>query len=297
MMTIKQFATLCGCNAQTLRYYDKIGLLKPKKVDPWSGYRYYEQQQAVDFVKIKNLQAADFAIEEIKVLIKLPDNHVFEAFEQKIAEQTEKLERIKEIQQSYLTEMNTMRKLITTFCNHLMERAMDPRILREFDMTAEDAMALVQEVQQLMISRTLESGENARNVTLIVDDQLYEGSRAMEKLTFLVQDDGVDDTVYLNADNVVQDMTELMEGMETVWEIHGWSHAYTFLENIPMPEDGRQYKTFVRHCDKAISDTLSYPLFLIGAMLKKGYLGAAEMDCYVEHSDDGKNHFLMMRRT
>lgn len=58
MMTIKEFASLCQCNTQTLRYYDKIDLLKPSKVDPWSSCRYYEEAQALDFVKIKNLQAA-----------------------------------------------------------------------------------------------------------------------------------------------------------------------------------------------------------------------------------------------
>ena len=63
MMTIKQFAQLCSCNAQTLRYYDRIGLLKPAQVDSWTGYRYYEEKQAVDFVKIKNLQLADFSIQ------------------------------------------------------------------------------------------------------------------------------------------------------------------------------------------------------------------------------------------
>ena len=41
-MTIKEFARLCGCNPQTLRYYDHVDLLKPVKVDQWSGYRYYE---------------------------------------------------------------------------------------------------------------------------------------------------------------------------------------------------------------------------------------------------------------
>ena len=28
MMTIKEFASLCGCNTQTLRYYDKIDLFR-----------------------------------------------------------------------------------------------------------------------------------------------------------------------------------------------------------------------------------------------------------------------------
>ena len=52
-MTIKEFARLCGCNPQTLRYYDHVNLLKPVKVDQWSGYRFYEEEQALAFVKIK----------------------------------------------------------------------------------------------------------------------------------------------------------------------------------------------------------------------------------------------------
>lgn len=40
MMTIKEFASLCGCSTQTLRYYDKIDLLKPVKVNQSSGYNY-----------------------------------------------------------------------------------------------------------------------------------------------------------------------------------------------------------------------------------------------------------------
>ena len=65
-MTIKEFACLCGCNPQTLRYYDHVNLLKPVKVDKWSGYRFYEEEQALAFVKIKSLQKAGFTIDEIK---------------------------------------------------------------------------------------------------------------------------------------------------------------------------------------------------------------------------------------
>ena len=91
MMTIKEFASLCGCNPQTLRYYDRIGLLKPTKVDQWSGYRYYEKSQALDYVKIRNLQAADFTIGEIKVLLPKTDQEVYEAFARKIRAQEQKL--------------------------------------------------------------------------------------------------------------------------------------------------------------------------------------------------------------
>ena len=102
-MTIKDFARLCGCNPQTLRYYDHVGLLKPVQVDPWTGYRNYDEEQALAFVKIKNLQKAGFAIEEIKGLLERDNRAIWRAFEEKITEAETRLREIKEIQQSYQT--------------------------------------------------------------------------------------------------------------------------------------------------------------------------------------------------
>lgn len=79
-MTIKEFARLCGCNPQTLRYYDRVELLKPVKVDEWSGYRFYDEEQALTFIKIKNLQIAGFTIDEVKGLLDSDNDVIFEAF-------------------------------------------------------------------------------------------------------------------------------------------------------------------------------------------------------------------------
>ena len=95
-MTIKEFAKLCGCNPQTLRYYDQENLLKPVKVDEWSGYRYYDEEQALAFVKIKNLQKAGFKIDEIKALLDKDNRAIYEAFESKIKEEEQRLQEIKE---------------------------------------------------------------------------------------------------------------------------------------------------------------------------------------------------------
>ena len=84
MITIQGFAKLCGCNAQTLRYYDRIGLMRPAKVDEWTGYRYYEEEQALTFIRIRSLQQADFSIEEIKTLLEGDDALLQAAFERKI---------------------------------------------------------------------------------------------------------------------------------------------------------------------------------------------------------------------
>ena len=296
MMTIKEFASLCGCNTQTLRYYDKIDLLKPVKVDQWSGYRYYIKSQAIDFVKIKNLQAADFTIDEIKVLLAMPDQQVHEAFDRKIAEQTQKLERIKEIQQSYLTEVNSMKKMIHSFCDHLLEKANDPQMLQEFAVSSNDASQMVELVRELLLRRTAESGEEPRQVQMIVDDKLFEGPHAIENMTFLIREEELNDTVYLNAEHIREEIPEQKENLELVWETHGWSSTHEFLDKIPALEEGVQYVVLLYHHEKAVCGTLTYPLFMIGAMLLKGYRAAEEMHCYVERSTDGRNHFTLLRR-
>ena len=93
-MTIKEFSKLCNCTTQTLRYYDHVNLLKPAKVDDWTGYRYYSEEQALLYVKIKSFQEADFTIEEIKSLLDKDDGQIYAAFEEKIAAQEEKLNKI-----------------------------------------------------------------------------------------------------------------------------------------------------------------------------------------------------------
>ncbi len=43
--TISEFAALRNININSLRYYERIGLLRPAKVDPETKYRYYEAEQ------------------------------------------------------------------------------------------------------------------------------------------------------------------------------------------------------------------------------------------------------------
>ena len=120
-MTIKEFSKLCGCNPQTLRYYDRENLLKPVKVDEWSGYRFYEEEQAIIFVKIKNLQKARFSIEKIRELINKDDTEIYYAIENKIAEEEKILQEIKNIQQTYQTEITNMKNKIKALHKSIKE--------------------------------------------------------------------------------------------------------------------------------------------------------------------------------
>ena len=45
MLTIGEFARASRLSAKALRLYDELGLLRPARVDPDSGYRFYEPAQ------------------------------------------------------------------------------------------------------------------------------------------------------------------------------------------------------------------------------------------------------------
>lgn len=45
LFTISEFARLRNININSLRYYEKIGILKPVRVDAQTGYRYYSPDQ------------------------------------------------------------------------------------------------------------------------------------------------------------------------------------------------------------------------------------------------------------
>jgi|GEM_PF-2279546 len=62
---IGEFAKIKNIDAQTLRYYDKIGLLKPDVVDEENGYRYYTSDQFIIVDTIKFNKLLGLSIEEM----------------------------------------------------------------------------------------------------------------------------------------------------------------------------------------------------------------------------------------
>ena len=69
MYQIGEFSYLCETTIKTLRYYDKINLLKPVKINTLTGYRYYSEKQIGTLKKIKELQVSGFSLDEIKDLL------------------------------------------------------------------------------------------------------------------------------------------------------------------------------------------------------------------------------------
>ena len=94
--TIKDICRITGQSARTIRFYDKIGLLKPEKVRS-NGYRIYTERQLDILQQILFYRELDFELEQIKSII-YGENFDFElALEGHIAALRDKQARLKGI--------------------------------------------------------------------------------------------------------------------------------------------------------------------------------------------------------
>ncbi|MGO4694481.1 diguanylate cyclase [Paenibacillus sp. 2TAB26] len=71
-MRISEFAQLNKVTAKMLRHYDEVGLLKPSKIDPFTGYRCYDPEQAHYLNWIIILKNLGFSLHEIKEALIAP---------------------------------------------------------------------------------------------------------------------------------------------------------------------------------------------------------------------------------
>ena len=69
MMRIGEFARLSRVSVRTLQYYDELGLIKPARVDEFTGYRYYAHEQYQRLNRILALKDLGFSLEHIRRLL------------------------------------------------------------------------------------------------------------------------------------------------------------------------------------------------------------------------------------
>lgn len=70
MLKIGDFSRLSRVSIRMLRYYDEVGLLKPDKVDDFTGYRYYSEEQLLKMGKINALKDMGFGVNAIAEILK-----------------------------------------------------------------------------------------------------------------------------------------------------------------------------------------------------------------------------------
>lgn len=69
MFKISEFSRLSKVSLKTLRYYDRIGMLKPTKIDKETGYRYYSAEQLFEINRILIYKELGFTLQQITQLL------------------------------------------------------------------------------------------------------------------------------------------------------------------------------------------------------------------------------------
>ena len=95
MYKIGEFSKIVDLSVKTLRYYDAVGILCPGKIDEFTGYRYYNDENIAEAELIKLLKSVNFSLEEILIY---KDNLTEEVFEFK---KEQIIEDIKELKKKY----------------------------------------------------------------------------------------------------------------------------------------------------------------------------------------------------
>lgn len=112
MMRIGEVVAALGISADTLRYYEKIGLMP--RVERNGGMRYYCEKDLSRLRFIKRAQKMGFSLEDIANLLSFRENP------QQAKPQVRELARQKLVQiEQHLAELGTLRaelRLLTNLC-------------------------------------------------------------------------------------------------------------------------------------------------------------------------------------
>lgn len=268
-MKIKEFAELCSCRPKTLRFYDEKGLLKPARVDEASGYRFYDEAQALDFVKIKNLQRAGFKLDHIKQLLSMDEREVRAAFDRKIEEIEAQLSEIQSIRDSYRNEMEEILERIEK------SRRGGIKKLREFDAAQE--LGIDEGRYEQVIDE----------FNRFVDEIVIPTSCDYEHLVEVDEDTATTESIFALIDN---------PRYEHVFEAHGWERAAEFVEGIPALEANGVYVMPIALSKEKLEHAMAFlntmHSLVAGANAGKGI----DLTGCADGAKDGANHFWLLKR-
>ena len=129
-LSVGEAAKAVQTTSETLRHYDRIGLVKPSKKDEWTNYRYYTEQDIVRLNTVRALQLMDLPLQEIKKVLEYDDLEKIIDFlaqaEKKADEKISALQysksKIQLAKADYERKLQTQQKFNGTFLKDYPER-------------------------------------------------------------------------------------------------------------------------------------------------------------------------------
>lgn len=128
--SIGEAAKAAHTTSETLRHYDRIGLVKPSKKDEWTNYRYYTEQDIVRLNTVRALQLMDLPLQEIKKVLGYDDlEKIVDFLEQAEKKADEKIaalqysrSKIQLAKADYERKLQGQKKIRSTFLKAYPER-------------------------------------------------------------------------------------------------------------------------------------------------------------------------------
>lgn len=117
MFRIGEFSKLVRVTPRMLRHYEKCGLVAPRHIDEFTGYRYYGADQMLDLSRITALRDMGFSVDEIKTTIPHFEDQPYmsrilhaksEEVKRTISSEQEKLTKLAHMSGALLKERNIM---------------------------------------------------------------------------------------------------------------------------------------------------------------------------------------------
>lgn len=124
-ISIGKMASLNQVTEQTLRHYDKIGLLKPAYIDINSKYRYYDIKQSAKLDMIQYMKALGMSLEQIKEQFQNEDIQIIQQM----------LHKQRNLIDYKIQELQNMRTAVDTCINNYnryLNKSVDGRIELEY---------------------------------------------------------------------------------------------------------------------------------------------------------------------
>ncbi len=101
---VHDIAKFFGVTNDTIRYYDKVGIISPKK-DKLNNYRYYDRGDIICFSYVFELRNIDLPLSQIKTMLNNSSleyaANTMQEHEQAIEEKIKELQRLKSVVQDY----------------------------------------------------------------------------------------------------------------------------------------------------------------------------------------------------
>ena len=128
--SIGEAAKIVHTTAETLRHYDRIGLVRPSKKDEWTNYRYYTEQDIVRLNTVRALQLMELSLQEIKKVLEYNDLEKIVDFlaqaekkaDEKIAALQYSKSKIQLAKADYEKKLQTRKNSNGTFIKEIPER-------------------------------------------------------------------------------------------------------------------------------------------------------------------------------